>query len=1128
MARLASAVPTQADDTELSIPFVITTSNEDRDGDVVVPMGIQLHNYSKNPVCFFGHQQYQNHPLPIAKCKSPDGRITVFPEENQARCVMYFDRDDEFAVKCYQKVKSGFLNATSIAFVPIQAQRRDREAEKGLYENRAHTHNSPMTPAGWLFAAVDLTEVSVVGVPANAGAIRDWMDTDKGLNDVQRKSLMPYAAKANKSFSGWCPAGTVACPDGACRPVAKGLAIDEDLRNPDTDKPSEPEEVPIWDAIVDGKPWSSVKAFDAETAKWIVQQEIDRVRRKEMPPDYTECQFRERFPKPKIAVKGPYKVGGKRSKVVKKELVEQRWFEIPEAAVFEYDGPIEQQPPQERWNKSLSAAFDAMPELQMEDSGKVGVSTTHRVAMKYLGCQVKDLHQSSTMVPAPRMGSFLTGLKLVLSEYKCVEVRNISDRSESPLVYETIQVNSKSRDNFLVRGMMFMESVAPRGKRANPRQMFKVLGELGKGSGPHNNYGQGVGDKRFVLKMSPEWGGLSVTVLTKRADAEMNQSIFDKSWAWARENNFLKGEAFALSGEFLPRTAESWDDVFLDEKNSRPLRRTIDLLNKKGLGFANRGIILCGPPGTGKTLSGRIIRNQAKATFIWVSSRDFHASGSVGGLSGAFDMAKELAPAVVFMEDVDNWLDGRSIDLLKSEMDGIARSKGVLTILTTNFPEQLPEALIDRPGRFHDVHNFDLPVEQARRDMLRKWLPDVPQSSIESAVEKSAGYSGAHVYELAHFAKTLNEQDDMSPVEAVTEALAKVESQRELITKLQLSGSNYDPLRNSRRNRIGAPIKMKELPAMVTKGLGAVGCKCGGSCGRCSKSVAKIGPTAKPGEGGRPITCPNCGKKYETHSSEGTRQQCPYCQATFTKTSGKGFEGRGNRGGANQLLPTRPVEDIFERMAGQLKQNPQLLASPEFSAWKREVTEHYVNLRTADRRMEHRRALEQSYDALVRAARAQGVKLGIDRSLFPPDGTKSVRNGIKAARPKSYVGRKGLIPDPVHYLPTKQEAQKYVDRWRQEYPNVEAMIGQDQNGWFVKPKVTKQLSEVSGTAGGYTVPVSTSLGETAAPTDAVCPQCQDTGSCAECDGAGMRDGRPCEVCGGTGECPACVESQVGA
>jgi SpoVK/Ycf46/Vps4 family AAA+-type ATPase len=220
---------------------------------------------------------------------------------------------------------------------------------------------------------------------------------------------------------------------------------------------------------------------------------------------------------------------------------------------------------------------------------------------------------------------------------------------------------------------------------------------------------------------------------------------------------------------------------------------------------------------TGKTLSGRIIRNLAKGTFIWVSSRDFHMSGSFGGISFAFEMAKELSPSILFIEDVDNWLSERTVDLLKTEMDGISRSSGVLTILTTNFPERLPEALIDRPGRFHDVLHFAQPTKEVRAQMLAKWLPNVPESERLQAAAQTEGYSGAHVYELAAFAKMLHEQDEMNETLALREAIKKVEEQRDLITAIQLEGSNYKPRRDLYERAFKKSLGFTATNEIVTK-----------------------------------------------------------------------------------------------------------------------------------------------------------------------------------------------------------------------------------------------------------------------------------------------------------------------
>lgn len=200
-----AAEPNLADDKALSIPFVISTFEEDRDGDVVYPMGCRLENYDRNPVVFFGHQSYE---VPIGKSKSPQGKLCVYPEENRLRATCYFDPDDPDAVFIYQKCKNGYLSAASVAFVPIIAHRRVRQ-KANLHENR---HENP---PGWYFEEYDLTEWSIVGVPANAGAIRDSMDQERSfISPFLYKAMKPFAKQAKTCFNGWCPCPP--CPDSKC------------------------------------------------------------------------------------------------------------------------------------------------------------------------------------------------------------------------------------------------------------------------------------------------------------------------------------------------------------------------------------------------------------------------------------------------------------------------------------------------------------------------------------------------------------------------------------------------------------------------------------------------------------------------------------------------------------------------------------------------------------------------------------------------------------------------------------------------------------------------------------------------------------------------------------------------
>lgn len=420
--------------------------------------------------------------------------------------------------------------------------------------------------------------------------------------------------------------------------------------------------------------------------------------------------------------------------------------------------------PEKRFNQQLPQVKICQPhhkgfdvELEHLEASRLEYEWTSR----WLSCQVKQMEVIRTYVPSVRIGSFLTGLKHESAEWELRDVRNLTrDGKEEPPMYEVVQLNSKLSDTFLTDGIHF--------------------------------YADPASDERICIKVCREYRGVSVVTYAVRGKSIGTDAIA-KSWDYAYENNFLKGEAFSLSGEFIARGTTSWDDVFLEDVNRGALQRTIRLLNKQQGEMPNRGVIVMGPPGTGKTLSGRVILNDAKATFIWVAAKDFWKMGAMDGLVQAFELAKELAPAVIFMEDVDNWISSYAVDVIKTEMDGIGRTKGIATILTTNYPERFPDALIDRPGRFHDVLMFDLPGDKVRREMISKWTDSkIDGEPLDSLVAKTSGYSGAHIYELVYFAKTLQtEYEGMGIETALVKALEKIDTQRELLNQSQLAGSHF-------------------------------------------------------------------------------------------------------------------------------------------------------------------------------------------------------------------------------------------------------------------------------------------------------------------------------------------------
>lgn len=450
-----------------------------------------------------------------------------------------------------------------------------------------------------------------------------------------------------------------------------------------------------------------------------------------------------------------------------------------------------------RWNVGHSDAFDVhLEHLEAQ-------TLVYDWVSRFLQCPVKRVFKNQIHVPSVHLGSFLNSLEELTLNDRLEDMRNIRGGKEKPPVYDVIELNSETTRDFLIEGIQFFE--------------------------------RKTGTK-YVIERSPSWSGMYFTVYTTVKDREHNAKLCADAWDGATTRSFLKGAAFSISGKFLKRKGETWDDVFLDAKQQKPLERLVQTINERGAEMANRGVVLMGPPGTGKTLAARVVKNNTPdATFIWVSARDFYRMGTFGGLSMAYELGRMFAPTIICLEDVDHWLDNYSIDFLKTEMDGIDQSTGVSTLLTTNFPERFPEALIDRPGRFHEVLRIDLPGEEVRARMLAKWVPSASKQAVKEIAKQTDGLSGAHIKELARFAETLAaEQAELGIDEAVKQALKKVIEQREVIASRHIASRKptaterlsapqcitFSPVKSFADAASEAFVETGDDPVIVVKGTG--------------------------------------------------------------------------------------------------------------------------------------------------------------------------------------------------------------------------------------------------------------------------------------------------------------------
>ncbi|MHC4402967.1 MAG: HK97 family phage prohead protease, partial [Planctomycetota bacterium] len=104
----------------------------------------------------------------------------------------------------------------------------------------------------------------------------------------------------------------------------------------------------------------------------------------------------------------------------------------------------------ERWNKSLGKGFDIVRE-HLEPS-----NLEYDWVSRWAGCQVKELYQVCSNIPSYRLGSWLTGLRYAMRDWKLEDTRSITYQGkEVPPQYEVIQLNSKMSDTFMIDGIEF-------------------------------------------------------------------------------------------------------------------------------------------------------------------------------------------------------------------------------------------------------------------------------------------------------------------------------------------------------------------------------------------------------------------------------------------------------------------------------------------------------------------------------------------------------------------------------------------------------------------------------------------------------------------------------------------------
>ncbi|KAH7378811.1 P-loop containing nucleoside triphosphate hydrolase protein [Pyrenochaeta sp. MPI-SDFR-AT-0127] len=227
-----------------------------------------------------------------------------------------------------------------------------------------------------------------------------------------------------------------------------------------------------------------------------------------------------------------------------------------------------------------------------------------------------------------------------------------------------------------------------------------------------------------------------------------------------------------------------WDDVAGLDIAKSALKETVvypflrpDLF--MGLREPARGMLLFGPPGTGKTMLARAVATESKSTFFAISASSLTSKflGESEKLVRAlFQLAKLLAPSIIFVDEIDSLLSSRSggeheatrriktefliqwSDLQKAaagrDLSDKDKERGdasrVLVLAATNLPWAIDEAA---RRRFVRRQYIPLPEDWVRKQQVKTLLShqkhELSDRDLDRLVRLTEGFSGSDITALA-------------------------------------------------------------------------------------------------------------------------------------------------------------------------------------------------------------------------------------------------------------------------------------------------------------------------------------------------------------------------------------------
>ncbi len=216
------------------------------------------------------------------------------------------------------------------------------------------------------------------------------------------------------------------------------------------------------------------------------------------------------------------------------------------------------------------------------------------------------------------------------------------------------------------------------------------------------------------------------------------------------------------------------------------LRQIADVLKRpeaykeKGVSMP-RGLLMESAPGLGKSLMASILMEESgRKSFVF--RRINEGNTFLGEMKDIFDVAKEEAPSILLLEDLNLYVESNSPyapewACLQACIDETS-DVDIFVIATTNDTRYMPQSLL-RPGRFDYILNLNPPLGKTAEDIVSYYLRDknlAKDVQISDIVKAMPQVSCATLETVMNLAAINSVYRDHAPVqkEDIIDALLKV------------------------------------------------------------------------------------------------------------------------------------------------------------------------------------------------------------------------------------------------------------------------------------------------------------------------------------------------------------------